>query len=175
MNHKTVLTTCHSSGWGCGMYLPVLDGRLGQPIPVCVFWPRIRCSPTPTSTTWERRCRTWNSWSCRTSFSPGWLRWPYGSADDPGTKFLQRDQFSRGLGTFTPVDYCEPAEEPNGQYPFIISTKARSESKPKRRQRCPAGWCSFRFTLRRARPTCSQTGRWTPRPRYRSIRSARLQ
>ena len=34
MNYKNVLTTCPYCGCGCGMYLPVLDGRLGQPIPV---------------------------------------------------------------------------------------------------------------------------------------------
>lgn len=51
-----------------------------------------------------------------------WLRWPCGSPDDPGTEFLHREQFSRGLGAFTPVDYREPAEKPNKQYPFILTT-----------------------------------------------------
>ena len=30
---ETVLTTCPYCGCGCGMYLPVQDGRLGRPIP----------------------------------------------------------------------------------------------------------------------------------------------
>ena len=33
MDYKTVLTTCPYCGCGCGMYLPVVDGRLRQPIP----------------------------------------------------------------------------------------------------------------------------------------------
>jgi formate dehydrogenase alpha subunit len=51
-----------------------------------------------------------------------WLRWPCRSPDDPGTEFLHRDRFSRGLGAFTPVDYREPAEEPDEQYPFVLTT-----------------------------------------------------
>jgi predicted molibdopterin-dependent oxidoreductase YjgC len=30
---ETVLTTCPYCGCGCGMYLPVQNGRLGRPIP----------------------------------------------------------------------------------------------------------------------------------------------
>jgi predicted molibdopterin-dependent oxidoreductase YjgC len=33
VNYKTVLTTCPYCGCGCGMYLPILNGRLGRPIP----------------------------------------------------------------------------------------------------------------------------------------------
>ncbi len=33
MNYRTVLTICPYCGCGCGMYLPVLDGCLGRPIP----------------------------------------------------------------------------------------------------------------------------------------------
>ncbi len=51
-----------------------------------------------------------------------WLRWPCRSPDDPGTEFLHQGQFSRGLGAFTPVDYREPAEEPDERYPFVLTT-----------------------------------------------------
>jgi formate dehydrogenase alpha subunit len=51
-----------------------------------------------------------------------WLRWPCRSPDDPGTEFLHRDQFARGRGLFTPVDYREPAENPDEQYPFVLTT-----------------------------------------------------
>jgi predicted molibdopterin-dependent oxidoreductase YjgC len=51
-----------------------------------------------------------------------WLRWPCRSPGDPGTEFLHQGQFSRGLGVFTPVDYREPAEEPDEQYPYILTT-----------------------------------------------------
>ena len=33
MNYRTVLTTCPYCGCGCGLYLPVSDSQLGQPIP----------------------------------------------------------------------------------------------------------------------------------------------
>jgi len=51
-----------------------------------------------------------------------WLRWPCRSPDDPGTEFLHQGQFAKGRGLFTPVNYCEPAEEPDEQYPFILTT-----------------------------------------------------
>ena len=51
-----------------------------------------------------------------------WLRWPCRSPDDPGTELLHVDRFSRGLGHFTPVDYRPPAEEPDEQYPFVLTT-----------------------------------------------------
>jgi formate dehydrogenase alpha subunit len=51
-----------------------------------------------------------------------WLRWPCISADDPGTEFLHRDQFTRGRGHFTSVDYRDPAELPDEQYPFMLTT-----------------------------------------------------
>ncbi len=51
-----------------------------------------------------------------------WLRWPCRSLDDPGTEFLHQGQFTRGRGLFTPVDYREPAEKIDEQYPFILTT-----------------------------------------------------
>jgi formate dehydrogenase alpha subunit len=51
-----------------------------------------------------------------------WLRWPCRSPDDPGTEFLHAGSFSRGRGAFTPVDYREPAEEPDEEFPFVLTT-----------------------------------------------------
>ncbi len=51
-----------------------------------------------------------------------WLRWPCISVDDPGTEFLHRDQFTRGRGLFTSVDYRDPAELPDEEYPFMLTT-----------------------------------------------------
>lgn len=50
------------------------------------------------------------------------LQWPCRSEDDPGTEFLHKDTFSKGLGTFTPVDFREPAELPDEQYPLTLTT-----------------------------------------------------
>lgn len=50
------------------------------------------------------------------------LQWPCPTPEHPGTKFLHKDRFSRGLGKFHPVDFIPPAELPDDEYPFILST-----------------------------------------------------
>lgn len=50
------------------------------------------------------------------------LQWPCLNDDHSGTKFLHQGKFSRGLGKFHPVDYIPPAELPDEEYPFILST-----------------------------------------------------
>ncbi len=51
-----------------------------------------------------------------------WLRWPCKTSDDPGTEYLHKDQFARGLGQFSTVDYQEPAEKADEEYPYILTT-----------------------------------------------------
>lgn len=50
------------------------------------------------------------------------LQWPCPNADHPGTKFLHKDKFTRGLGLFHAIDYIPPAELPDAEYPFILTT-----------------------------------------------------
>ena len=50
------------------------------------------------------------------------LRWPCRSKDDPGTKILHVTQFSRGRGRFHAVEHKPPAEEPDENYPLILTT-----------------------------------------------------
>jgi predicted molibdopterin-dependent oxidoreductase YjgC len=50
------------------------------------------------------------------------LQWPCPSDDHPGTRFLHKDGFSRGLGLFHAVEYIPPAELPDEDYPLILST-----------------------------------------------------
>jgi predicted molibdopterin-dependent oxidoreductase YjgC len=50
------------------------------------------------------------------------LQWPCPTVDHPGTRFLHKDRFSRGLGLFHAIDYIPPAELPDKDYPFILST-----------------------------------------------------
>jgi formate dehydrogenase major subunit len=50
------------------------------------------------------------------------LQWPCPTENHPGTKFLHKDRFSRGLGLFHPIDYIPPAELPDEEYPFILTT-----------------------------------------------------
>ena len=50
------------------------------------------------------------------------LQWPVPTADHPGTPYLHKDRFSRGLGHFTAVQFKEPAEAPDEEYPFTLTT-----------------------------------------------------
>lgn len=52
----------------------------------------------------------------------GGLQWPCPDKDHPGTKYLHKDKFTGGLGKFTVNDYIDPAEMPDEQYPFILTT-----------------------------------------------------
>lgn len=52
----------------------------------------------------------------------GGLQWPCPDADHPGTLFLHQDKFVRGKGCFTPVEHQPPAEEPDEEYPFLLTT-----------------------------------------------------
>lgn len=51
------------------------------------------------------------------------LHWPCLDADHPGTLILHKDgKFARGKGKFHPVMANDPAELPDEEYPFILTT-----------------------------------------------------
>ncbi len=50
------------------------------------------------------------------------IQWPCPTPDHPGTKFLHKDQFSRGLGLFTAIEFIPPGELSDKEYPFLLST-----------------------------------------------------
>ncbi|MGB9857524.1 MAG: molybdopterin oxidoreductase family protein, partial [Dictyoglomaceae bacterium] len=50
------------------------------------------------------------------------IQWPCPTLDHPGTKYLHKEKFSRGLGRFHPVDYIPAAELPDEEYPFLLTT-----------------------------------------------------
>ena len=50
------------------------------------------------------------------------LQWPCINTDHPGTKYLHKDTFARGLGLFHAIDYLDPAELPDDEYPLILNT-----------------------------------------------------
>lgn len=52
----------------------------------------------------------------------GSLQWPVPTADHPGTPYLHKGRFSRGLGKFNPVDWKPPVEESDADYPFTLTT-----------------------------------------------------
>jgi formate dehydrogenase major subunit/formate dehydrogenase alpha subunit len=52
----------------------------------------------------------------------GSLQWPVKDLNHPGTPILHVGQFTRGLGKFMPVEHIPPAEMPDDEYPFLLST-----------------------------------------------------
>ena len=52
----------------------------------------------------------------------GDLQWPVPTAEHPGTPYLHRDKFSRGQGHFSAVEFKEPAEAPDEDYPLTLTT-----------------------------------------------------
>ena len=52
----------------------------------------------------------------------GFLHWPCPAPDHPGTPYLHKRKFSRGLGHFHAVEFKEPAESPDQEYPFTLTT-----------------------------------------------------
>jgi formate dehydrogenase alpha subunit len=50
------------------------------------------------------------------------LAWPCPASDHPGTPFLHKGTFTRGLGRFHNPEYRPPAEEADEQFPLLLTT-----------------------------------------------------
>jgi formate dehydrogenase alpha subunit len=50
------------------------------------------------------------------------LQWPCPNKEHPGTKYLHKGKFTRGLGKFHGIEDKPPAEVPDKEYPYILST-----------------------------------------------------
>jgi predicted molibdopterin-dependent oxidoreductase YjgC len=50
------------------------------------------------------------------------LHWPVKSIEHGGTPILHVGQFARGRGKFMPIDHVPPAEAPDDEYPWLLST-----------------------------------------------------
>jgi formate dehydrogenase alpha subunit len=50
------------------------------------------------------------------------LAWPVPADDHPGTPVLHREKFSRGLGKFHAIQAQLPYEQPDAEYPLILTT-----------------------------------------------------
>jgi formate dehydrogenase alpha subunit len=50
------------------------------------------------------------------------LQWPCTDWHDPGTPFLHKESFKRGLGKFQPAEYHPSAELASEKYPIILTT-----------------------------------------------------
>ncbi|NYT07596.1 MAG: formate dehydrogenase subunit alpha [Methanomicrobiales archaeon] len=55
---------------------------------------------------------------------PEALHWPCPAADHPGTPILHREKFAHpdGMGVMFAVPYKPPAEVPDAEYPFVLTT-----------------------------------------------------
>jgi formate dehydrogenase major subunit len=50
------------------------------------------------------------------------MHWPCPTPEHPGTPILHREQFTRGRGLFHAIDYIEPAEKIDAEYPLYLTT-----------------------------------------------------
>ncbi len=50
------------------------------------------------------------------------LQWPCPNGDHPGTPYLHKHQFTRGKGKFHAIEYRDPAELPDAEYPYFLTT-----------------------------------------------------
>ncbi len=50
------------------------------------------------------------------------IQWPCLDTEHPGTPILHGQQFTCGLGQFQAIDYVPPAEVPDEEYPFWLTT-----------------------------------------------------
>ena len=50
------------------------------------------------------------------------IHWPCPTPEHPGTTILHVGQFSRGLGHFSGIEHQDPAELPDEEYPFMLTT-----------------------------------------------------
>ncbi|MBU1486942.1 formate dehydrogenase subunit alpha [bacterium] len=52
----------------------------------------------------------------------GGLQWPCPTSNHPGTPYLHQDKFTRGKGLFSPVEFRQPDELPDKEYPYTLTT-----------------------------------------------------
>ena len=52
----------------------------------------------------------------------GFLHWPCPTPDHAGTPYLHKGKFSRGLGHFHAIEFKEPAESPDAEFPLTLTT-----------------------------------------------------
>lgn len=50
------------------------------------------------------------------------IQWPCPTPDHPGTPYLHKDRFPRGKGKFHVVEHRDPAELPDKEFPFLLTT-----------------------------------------------------
>jgi len=59
---------------------------------------------------------------CHSRLEEYGLQWPCPDEKHPGTPILHCDKFACGRGKFVPLQYREPAELPDDEYPLVLTT-----------------------------------------------------
>ena len=82
---------------------------------------------------------------------PEALHWPCPTKEHPGTPILHKEKFSHpdGLGIFTPIEWKAPAEVPDKEYPYILTTG-----------RCIWQWHTGSMTRRSKDLECEEPTGW---------------
>lgn len=90
-----------------------IAGHLGYPMkyagPEEIFEEIRRVTPSYAGISYQR-------------LEAGGLQWPCPNAEHPGTVYLHKDRFSRGLGMFFAIEHRDPAEMPDAEYPLYLTT-----------------------------------------------------
>ena len=90
-----------------------IAGHLGYPMkyagPEEIFEEIRRLTPSYAGISYQR-------------LEAGGLQWPCPNAEHPGTVYLHKDRFSRGLGMFFAIEHRDPAEMPDAEYPLYLTT-----------------------------------------------------
>jgi len=50
------------------------------------------------------------------------IQWPCPNTEHSGTQYLHKDNFTRGKGLFSAIEYTPPAEGTDVEYPLILTT-----------------------------------------------------
>ena len=90
-----------------------IAGRLGYPMkyagPEEIFEEIRRVTPSYAGISYQR-------------LEAGGLQWPCPNEGHPGTVYLHKDRFARGLGMFFAIEHRDPAEMPDAEYPLYLTT-----------------------------------------------------
>ncbi len=93
--------------------IALLAGRLGFPLeygkPEDIMEEIAELTPSYAGITYER-------------IEKEGIAWPCPALDHPGTRLLHKDVFVRGKGLFQAIEYSDPDESPDAEYPLKLTT-----------------------------------------------------
>jgi len=99
------------SAWSCGIYQRGRGAAYSAAPPFAeeIFREIGKAWPNMAGITYQR-------------LDEGGIQWPCPDDSHPGTPFLFKDGFQRGKGRFTAVTFSGPREQPDAEYPLVLTT-----------------------------------------------------